>query len=310
MISVSGALILALLASTALCSQAPKVKKNPRNVVAIADFPQGYNKWNKGVLGNVIFSARSGKAVKVHVDMTGLPETGGPFQYHIHESQVPANGDCEAVGLHFNPYQALPECAEQGDDSYCQVGDLSGKHGWIDTTCFETKYTDPFLSLNPKSKAYIVGRSVTFHFANLTKFACADIQLVSQSQLVTLSEDYKKLLDEDASNAEYQEILELSEDAYVFDEDDSVKSEAYELAVDGISDDGTDYVSARQLRVQKGAHNLTEHLNVSATSVNSTHANGTHFQLFSSDLENGAVGSVAATVGWSAVFGVMVGLLL
>lgn len=308
MISVSTTLIQALLASTVLCSQAPKVKKNPKNVVAIADFPQGYDKWNKGVLGNVIFSAKKGKAVKVHVDMTGLPETGGPFTYHIHEGLVPGNGDCEAVGLHFNPYQALPDCAAQRDDSYCQVGDLSGKHGWIDTTCFETKYSDPFLSLNPKLKSYIVGRSVTFHFANLTKFACADIQLVSQSQLISLSEDYKKLLDEDQTNVEYQEILELSDDSYVFDEDESVKSEAFELATDGT--DGIDYISARQLRAQKNLHNKTDHPNVTATSVNATHANVTHFLLLLGDSENAACGGFSSVVGWGTAFGVFVGFLL
>ena len=60
-----------------------------------------------------MFSAKEGKHVNVHIDMTGLPKDEGPFFYHIHERSVPGNGNCEAVGLHFNPYNASPVCDEQ-----------------------------------------------------------------------------------------------------------------------------------------------------------------------------------------------------
>lgn len=214
---ISCATLLPFLVEGAKSGKAPKVKKNPKNIVAIADFPFGFD---KGVRGNVVFSSKDGKEVNVHVDMTGLPESGGPFYYHIHEKSVPGDGNCDAVGLHFNPYGAPPDCENQKDDSYCQVGDLSGKHGWIDTTCFETKYTDPFLSLNKKSKAYIVGRSLVFHFANMTKFACADIELASNLRLNSLIEEYS--LDEDL---DFQ--LEVAE-GYLFDEEDALSAEIFE----------------------------------------------------------------------------------
>lgn len=107
--------------------------------------------------------------------------------YHIHEHPVPADGNCDGTGMHFNPYRAPEFCNAQPDDSYCQVGDLSGKHGWINTTCFEAKYSDAFLSLNPKSKAYIVGRSIVFHYADMTKFACANINYATEEQLAQLA---------------------------------------------------------------------------------------------------------------------------
>ncbi|CAK7902828.1 cell surface superoxide dismutase [Cu-Zn] 6 [[Candida] anglica] len=168
--------ILLSLLSVVMADQAPKNNDNSKGVIAIADFPRG----------NVIFYVKKGNQVKVHVDMTDLPTSGGPFQYHIHENPVPADNNCEAVGLHFNPFSAPPDCDGQPDDSWCQVGDLSGKHGWIDATCFETKYYDPYLSLEVGNPAYIVGKSVTFHFANLTKFACATIELVSDTRRASL----------------------------------------------------------------------------------------------------------------------------
>ena len=63
----------------------------------------------------------------------------------------------------------LVQFAMNKNDAYCQVGDLLGKHGCINTTCFELKYNDPYLSLNRKSKSYIIGKSVVFHYPNLTK---------------------------------------------------------------------------------------------------------------------------------------------
>ncbi|KAG7194514.1 uncharacterized protein KQ657_004729 [Scheffersomyces spartinae] len=176
--------VVPIVMGTAMASQAPKVSTNPDKAIAIADFPQGGN--SQKTLGNVIFYTKKNNEVKVHVDMTGLPAMNGPFQYHIHEYPIGANGDCESTGLHFNPYGATPDCSLQPDDSYCQVGDLSGKHGWINTTCFETKYYDPYLSLDPNSPAYVIGRSVVFHYANLTKFACADIVPLSKQKLTSL----------------------------------------------------------------------------------------------------------------------------
>ncbi|EDK39365.2 hypothetical protein PGUG_03463 [Meyerozyma guilliermondii ATCC 6260] len=167
--------ILALSTNVA-CFRAPRALQPRAETVAVASFPQGMS---QTVKANIVFSAKSNDPVLVHVDSTGLPEEGGPFYYHIHEYPVPADGNCDAVGDHFNPFNAPADCDALPSNSYCEVGDLSGKHGFINTTCFEAKYTDPYLSLNPKSQSYIGGRSVVFHFANNTRFACATIQNVS-----------------------------------------------------------------------------------------------------------------------------------
>lgn len=219
-------LTASLIPAMVLADKAPKIKKNPADVVAIADFPAG---GDKSVKGNVVFTAKKGKYVNVHVDMTGLPKTGGPFVYHIHESPIPEDGNCEAAGEHLNPYNAPGDCDSQKKDDYCQVGDLSGKHGWIDTTCFETKYDDPFLSLNAKSKSNILGKSIVFHYANLDKFACANIVEADPFRMKSLEEEYTT-----SGNEDLNELKEFIANDYsfqeleVFEADDS-KDEEYEL---------------------------------------------------------------------------------
>lgn len=198
--------------------RAPKIKLNPKNVVALADFPQGFS---QTVLGNVIFTAKDGKFVEVHVDMTGLPAEGGPFQFHIHEGAVPSDGDCDKVGAHLDPYHGNKDCELQKDDSFCEIGDLSGKHGWINTTCFETKFYDQFISLNKKSKSSVLGKSLVFHFANSTKFACANIELASKPKLLGLQD---AITDDDYNQYINEEWLQ----SYIFDEEEALAEEVVE----------------------------------------------------------------------------------
>lgn len=287
-------LILSILSVTQLTlgDKAPKIKKNPKNVVAIADFPFGFD---NNVQGNIVFTAKKGRSVNVHVDVTGLPKEGGPFQYHIHENLVPSDGNCDMVGMHFNPYHASPECDEQKDDSYCQVGDLSGKHGWIDTTCFETKYNDPYLSLNKKSKSYIVGKSVTFHFANLTKFACADIELASNIRLQSLQDEYNSNNNHDLQelqrdlvsglqfNQEYKEYSyeEDEADKYeIFDDDKEANDDEDEQVQDAVpeydySEDYDHYPEEEKVDNKPNAK-VNKDLKTGNSSHNSTHwHNGT-----------------------------------
>lgn len=143
---------------------APEVSDSPTNVKYEAVF-------NKTILGSVSFSSPNG-TVMVDVDISGLPATGGPFQYHVHVNPVPSNGSCIATGGHLNPYGGVPNAASWDT---AEVGDLSGKHGLINGTSLMTSYFDPFLSLNPDDKAYIGGLSVVFHYSNTTRLACANI---------------------------------------------------------------------------------------------------------------------------------------
>lgn len=165
-------LLASVLAAMAYASKAPEVLDNPNNVVAVAHFPQAGD--SREIMGTMKFFSVNG-TVKVHWDVTKLPYGRGPFYYHIHENALNGAADCEVTGRHFNPYSAPPDCSKQAHDSLCQVGDLSGKHGWIDTTCYETSYYDPYLSLKAGDPAYLIGKSVVLHFPDLKKMACADI---------------------------------------------------------------------------------------------------------------------------------------
>lgn len=171
--------IFVCFAAIATASGAPKIFANSPDIVALADFPQdGPHLFMRGY---VIFSSHNGNVVNVHVDVTGLPQENGPFYYHIHEG--PVANDCSAAGDVLNPFGAEAECLAHEQDSMCAIGDLSGKHGWINTTCFQTSYADPYLSLDANSASGVIGRSIVFHYQDHTKFACANIQEASEEQL-------------------------------------------------------------------------------------------------------------------------------
>lgn len=165
----------ALVASAAPTQQpAPLVANNPGDVVYRADFPSGNS---QTVVGVIQFYSLNG-TTKVHVDVTGLPKNSGIFSYHIHEAAVGASNNCAETGGHLNPFNAPDNCDAQPGDAYCEVGDLSGKHGLINTTCFETFYYDPYLSLDPGSPQFIGGKSINIHLAekNNERLACATIK--------------------------------------------------------------------------------------------------------------------------------------
>lgn len=211
-----------LLISGSLVSgnKAPLITTNPKGVIAIADFPFGYD---VDVTGNIVFTAKGGKSVNVHVDMTILPPAGGPFFYHIHEKSVPSDGNCQLAGSRFNPYNGSLNCCELENKAFCELGDLSGKHGAINDTSFEVNYDDPYLSLNKKSKSYIVGKSITFHYANMTTFACADIELAGNLRLHNLLEEYAE-----SGNTDLDYIIEDLTSPEQFDEDKCLLDEIFE----------------------------------------------------------------------------------
>lgn len=171
--------------SIALAGQAPENYDSPKDAFARADFDEGK------LHGIVEFSSTKKHQVKVLVDITGLPKEGGPFFYHIHKLPV-VDGDCKTTSTHLNPYAAPADCDSVPDDSYCQVGDLSGKHGWINSSCFETSYVDPYLSLNPANKGYPGNLGINLHYSNMTIFACANIVPMSKDNAYHAGEEEKE----------------------------------------------------------------------------------------------------------------------
>lgn len=283
---VSSILTLGLVTTSVIGAKAPKIKKNPADVIAIADFPAG---GPEKIKGNVVFTAKQGKTVNVHVDVTGLPRQGGPFVYHIHEFPVHDDGDCEKAGLHFNPYKAPADCDAQKSDDYCQVGDLSGKHGWINTTCFETSYDDPFLSLNSNSKSSIIGRSLVFHYADLNKFACANIELATDSRVKDLNTEYTA-----NGNPDLNELQQFVNDGYSFD--------AHEAEILEVDDDNDDDTTSNDLQTRD--FNMTQTMpydNVSnVTNVSSNK--------YSSDCENKgySFATYSFPLGLAAIVGIFI----
>lgn len=262
--------LFSLAASVIVMAQkAQVITDNPTNVVLRADFPSAFS---QNVVGIIQFYSMNGTA-KVHVDVTGLPKNAGVFQYHIHENPVGEDGDCEATGKHFNPYGASPDCEAQKDDSLCQVGDLSGKHGLINTTCFETYFYDPYLSLDPAHPQYIGNKAINIHLENLDKLACANIKVSKEPEdLVLLNfedeaeqvrqfeetsgakiedrdeesnqvSDHEEENDEDNSPSDYSRRDENSTTPYeeVIEEvvEEVVEEEDLEKEAKEVSDDGT-----------------------------------------------------------------------
>lgn len=189
--------------------EAPAITNNPTDIVYRADFPT-FNSPN--VVGIVQFYSLNG-TTKVHIDLTGLPKNAGLFSYHIHESGIPtiegmdmANA-CEAAGMHFNPFNApLAKdiaCDSFDNDSKCQVGDLSGKHGLINTTCFETYYYDPYISLDPSHPSFIGGKSLVLHLEDSSKLACANILPASDPEDLVL-------LNPESEAAQVREFVEAA----------------------------------------------------------------------------------------------------
>lgn len=152
---------------------ATAVATAPVAASAVAGFPFS---GNLSTAGMVQFTANQAGGVNVDLDLTKLPKTGGDFTYQIHEQPVAWNSNhCDGAGPLFDPFnRGAVNCDSLGNDELCAVGDLSGKHGKFHSTCYQTTFADPYVSLDPQSPAYIVGRSlVVFH--NGKPLACATI---------------------------------------------------------------------------------------------------------------------------------------
>ncbi|GEQ67545.1 hypothetical protein JCM33374_g1210 [Metschnikowia sp. JCM 33374] len=155
------------LISLGFAQAAPRSRDSPRGAVYRAIF-------SRGITGSLTFSSRNGY-VAVNVNLAGLPRTGGPFMYHIHEKRVAFTGDCASTMGHFNPYNGVLNAKTL---AMFEVGDLSGKYGTIPGTTYRRNYVDQYLSLNPRNRAFFGDLSVVVHLNDGTRIACANIYRV------------------------------------------------------------------------------------------------------------------------------------
>lgn len=172
-----------LAAATAVSAQsstvtpAPVVTGNPAGAQYVATLPV---KAGSSIRGSVLGqTGPNGVGVKFSVSFSGLPETGGPFMYHIHEKPVPTDGNCTGTGAHLDPYMRgeVPIC-DATKPQTCQTGDLSGKNGNITAREWSQEYVDPYSATRMDSNAFFGNLSFVLHLSNKTRIGCANFTMV------------------------------------------------------------------------------------------------------------------------------------
>ncbi|KAG5417025.1 SOD4 [Candida metapsilosis] len=168
MVSYSILSVLAL-ASVAIAGDTPIQTDSANQPSLQATFKKSSK---SDVTGTITFEPAQNGSVLVKVDVEGLPSSGGPFPYHIHELPVPSDGNCTGTKLHLNPYGGNENATTpQGKEA----GDLSGRHGKIQGQSLSTEYVDNYISLNPDSKTYFGDLSIVIHYANTSRITCSNL---------------------------------------------------------------------------------------------------------------------------------------
>ena len=140
-----------------------------------------------GVKGTITFSQQSPATITmINVSLAGLDQyPTEQFPWHVHNYPFRTRPDfCsfESVGDHFDPTMAISQmnysllCA--ANDSMCEVGDLSGKFGRLNSTSMiVVTFNDSYLPLYGVHS--IVGRSVVIHRGDGSRWVCANIEYPS-----------------------------------------------------------------------------------------------------------------------------------
>ncbi|KAH8179921.1 copper/zinc superoxide dismutase (SODC) domain-containing protein [Sarocladium implicatum] len=162
-------------------AQAPPTTDNPKGAIYQAVLPDEPFFSGAAIEGNIKgsitgASREDGKGVRFTIKFENLPAEGGPFTYHIHKAPV-TDGNCTSTLSHLDPYGAGAEvpCNPEAPET-CEVGDLAGKHGKIDSDPFTAHYSDYFASTNPDDVAFFGNLSFVIHFANSTRITCANFE--------------------------------------------------------------------------------------------------------------------------------------
>ncbi|KAH7022949.1 superoxide dismutase [Ilyonectria destructans] len=158
---------------------AEPVTDNPVGVVYKATLPKDPFFKGAALDGNVkgfitAMAAEDANGVRFKVKFENLPKEGGPFLYHLHVDPAP-DGNCTKTLAHLDPFERGEETpCDNSVPASCQVGDLSGKFGKIETDPFEVEYTDYYASTKEGIGAFFGNRSFVLHYANKTRLTCAD----------------------------------------------------------------------------------------------------------------------------------------
>ncbi|MCJ1226028.1 hypothetical protein MMC12_002677 [Toensbergia leucococca] len=165
--------------TTGKLGNAAITESNPSGVTYQAILPNSNTTTIRGYIAGT--SNSNGTGVVFNVNFYGFPsESLGPFLYHIHDQPVPADGNCTGTLAHLDPYQRgeIPPCDSTQPET-CQVGDLSGKHGNITTSPFQTTYLELYTSTQAGIGSFFGNRSINIHTSNTTRLTCANFTLVA-----------------------------------------------------------------------------------------------------------------------------------
>lgn len=94
---------------------------------------------------------------------------------------MPADGNCTKTLAHLDPYkrgQATP--CDKANLQTCEVGDLSGKHGAMNSPAHNAKFLELYASTQEGIGAFFGNRSVVIHYANSTRITCANFVAESE----------------------------------------------------------------------------------------------------------------------------------
>eukprot|EP00462_Mataza_sp_D1_P007373 CAMPEP_0175123458 /NCGR_PEP_ID=MMETSP0087-20121206/2257_1 /TAXON_ID=136419 /ORGANISM="Unknown Unknown, Strain D1" /LENGTH=742 /DNA_ID=CAMNT_0016405157 /DNA_START=24 /DNA_END=2252 /DNA_ORIENTATION=- len=147
-----------------------------------------------GIVGHISFSqCNSSSTTKVSWQLNkdpSAPNAAGanmPHKWHVHLNPVkgdsslstPIASRCRSTGGHFNPLNipmaSYADTCQPTNQTGCEVGDMTGKHGPLMIDGLVTTKLDLQLPLSGPNT--IVGRSVAVHshLDPANRFACADI---------------------------------------------------------------------------------------------------------------------------------------
>lgn len=147
---------------------------------AVATFTSpGFNS-TETPTGTITFTEVAGgvKMVSTLVNPASIPGTAVGAGWHVHITAVPADKNCAGTGGHWNPTsinttdKVAYTTACKADGAKCEVGDLSTRWGPLTSTPMFDE-TDKYIKLSGVDS--IVGRSITIHKADGSRWACADI---------------------------------------------------------------------------------------------------------------------------------------
>jgi len=176
--SFAVATTLSTLASMAAASSAPLVSNNPIGASYTAQIKGGESDVTHGYVS--MTSNPGGVGMKLSVNIAGLPILKGPYTYYVGDHSLSSECECSTSGGIFDPYNAGKRYCNRQQAQTCDVGDLSGKHGCINSTSYVASYNELYASLNSASPAYVGGKSIVISDRSGSPVACGNIVCVSE----------------------------------------------------------------------------------------------------------------------------------